>query len=136
MAPISQVACTPITQIDLKRLKHASSIFIDMTGRSRSNCSSQLLSCRTCTRMVPLNGGGLFFQAQRCSSKGNVAGSKPYPPSPANSRGLFWLDGTAGPSREGVFLKKKNPQPSHTGRPFWLNLCCYIMETFKVEWNI
>lgn len=116
MAPISQVACTPITEIYLKRLKHASSIFIDMTGRSRSNCSSQLLSCRTCTRMVPLNGGGLFFQAQRCSSKGNVAGSKPYSPSPANGRGLFWLDGTAGPSREGVwfFFQKEKSFSRHT----------------------
>lgn len=56
MAPIFQVACTPITQIYLKRLKHASSIFIDMTDRSRSNCLSQLLSCRTCTRMVQLKG--------------------------------------------------------------------------------
>lgn len=46
MAPISQVACTLITQIYLKRLKHASSTFIDVTCRSRSNCNKFITAAK------------------------------------------------------------------------------------------
>lgn len=40
-------------------------------------------------------------------------------------------------SREGLglFWRKKTLQPSHTERPLWLNLSCYIMEMLKVERN-
>ena len=35
----------------------------------------------------------------------------------------------------GYFEEKKSHQPPHTERPLWVNFSCYIMATFKVEWN-